>query len=249
MILNNIDEILEELDVIIQKSISQNNFLGIFAYVYLRTTAQIKTEIEQEKFEDNERLQKFDVLFANLYLDAYRNYFDKQPVNNAWKIAFDSKNDRLTIIQHVMMGMNAHINLDLAIAACEIMEGKSISDLENDFNKVNEILAGLLNEMQAKIGKVSKLMFLIDWIGKRTDENIINFSMVQARTQSWRIANELWNLEGEERNARIQQVDQSVTKISEFIKNPKSKLLKFVLKMVSRFEEKNIEKIVKKLRD
>jgi len=73
--------------------------------------------------------------------------------------------------------------------------------------------------------------------------------MVQARTQSWRIANELWNLEGEERNARIQQVDQSVTKISEFIKNPKSKLLKFVLKMVSRFEEKNIEKIVKKLRD
>ena len=46
---------------------------------------------------------------------------------------------------------------------------------------------------------------------------IINFSMVQARTQSWRIANELWALDGDALKARIDEVDHSVARLAEFI--------------------------------
>lgn len=103
--------------------------------------------------------------------------------------------------------------------------------------------------MQSKIGKVSALMFLLDWIGKRTDEKIINFSIKKARDQSWKIANEFWALGGFEKINRVNQVDESIKSIGEFIKNPKSGFLAFILKFISRFEEKNIETIIKKLKE
>lgn len=243
-----IDEILSELDGIIERSVLDNDYMGIFAYVYRRTTAQIKVETEKGNFEDNERMQKFDMVFASLYLEAYRNFSENKPISKSWEIAFRSKNEKLTIIQHLLLGMNAHINFDLAVAASVIMEGKPIQDLQNDFNKVNDILANLLNEMQVKIGKVSALMFLLDWIGKRSDEKLINFSITQARNQSWRTANELWSLQGQQKQERTSQVDLRVSILSEFIKNPKSKLLNFVLKFIRRFEENDVSTIIAKFK-
>ena len=243
-----IDEILSKLDRIIESYILDNNYLGIFAYVYRRKTDQIKTEVELGKFEDNERMQKFDILFANLYLKAYRNYMENKPVSKSWELSFQAKNEKLTIIQHLLLGMNAHINLYLAVAASTVMEGKPIQELQSDFNKVNDILADLLNDMQAKIGKVSMMMFLLDWIGRRSDEKLINFSITQARNQSWRTANELWALDGQQKLERTSQVDLRVSILSEFIKNPKRKLLKFVLKFISRFEENNAATIIAKLK-
>jgi len=243
-----IDEVLLELDAIIENSTHERNYLGIFAWVYRRTTAQIKTEIEMGSFEDNERLHIFDVAFANYYLDAYRKYQQQEPIPQSWRVAFDAKNDKLTMIQHVLLGMNAHINLDLSVTAAEIMQGKPITELENDFKKVNDILAKLLDEVQAKIAKSSFLMFLLDWIGKRTDEKIIDFSIRQARNQSWRLANEIWSLERAERQSRIERADQSISRIAGFIRNPKSRLLKFVLKIIGWFEPGNPTIIINKLK-
>jgi len=43
--------------------------------------------------------------------------------------------------------MNAHINLDLGIAAVEISRNKNLDDLENVFNKINEIISLLVHEV------------------------------------------------------------------------------------------------------
>ena len=224
-----INDVLNELDKIISDSVREKNYLAIFAWVYKRTTEQIKAEVDKGSFENGQRMQQFDIVFANLYLDAYHDYKDNKPISLSWKIAFDAAREKHTLIQHLMMGMNAHINLDLAVAACTIMDGKPIAGLENDFNKVNDVLAGLLDEMQLKMGKVSKLMFLLDWAGKRSDEAIINFSMEKARTQSWLSANELWKLNGAGRQSRIKELDRNVESISRFLLHPPSKLLRWIL--------------------
>jgi len=56
--------------------------------------------------------------------------------------------------------------------------------MKNDFLKVNLILNSLINEMQERIAKVSRLMLVLDWLGENTDKQIINFSMVRAREQA-----------------------------------------------------------------
>lgn len=242
-----IPEVLDQLDIIIEQSIANNDRIGLFAYIYRRTTAEILKEIQRNNFEDNARLEKLDVAFANLYLDAYHNYIHNKPIPKCWEFAFHTKNESLTILQHILLGMNAHINLDLSVSTSATMHGENLIAIENDFNKVNDILYHIVNEMQDRLSKVSSLMFLLDFIGKNTDEKMIDFSMRKARQQAWNSANLLWSLGNNANTEAIDKIDVLVLKLSQMIKSPKSKILKFVLKCIAKFEEKDVGVIISKL--
>ena len=58
--------------------------------------------------------------------------------------------------------MNAHINLDLGIAAAEVAPGASIHALEQDFNLINEILCEMVDDVQDRLGKIWPAMRMID---------------------------------------------------------------------------------------
>lgn len=152
-------------------------------------------------------------------------------------------------VQHLMMGMNAHINLDLAVAASTFMADQPIQDFEHDFKVVNDILAELTNEMQYKLGKISFFMFLLDWFGKSKDDEVINFSITNARGQSWRTAQILWSLEQEDKPKFQSEVDKFVSKLSHVIKKPKSKILLKAIKIIKTFEEKDVAVVLRKLAD
>ncbi len=135
-----IDGVLQQLDAIIETARAENSALGYFAYVYRRTTAAIKQAIDAGRFVDNGRMEVFDVSFANLYLEAYEQYHCGDPCAASWQLAFAAALERKAFLQHVMLGMNAHINLDLGVAAGSLMKGKDLNDLEEDFRRVNDIL-------------------------------------------------------------------------------------------------------------
>lgn len=245
--IDSIDGVLEALDLIISQSATANNPQGYFAYIYRRTTAQIKTGIETNRFENSKRMELFDIKFARYYLDAYHNFSEQEPVSQSWKTCFEAKKEDLIIVQRLMMGMNAHINLDLAVAASSFMEGQPIQDFKHDFMVVNDILAELTNEMQSKLGKTSFFMFLLDWIGKKKDDQAINFSIAKAREQSWRTAQIMWSLEKDEKVKFQSEVDLYVSKVSHIIKKPGSGLLKTAIKIIKTFEEKDVAVVLRKM--
>lgn len=200
-------------------------------------------------FEDNARMEIFDVAFANYYIDAYNGYTRQTPISKSWQFAFSAKNKPLTILQHIMLGINTHINLDLGLAASAVMQGKQISDIENDFNIVNNILSNIVNEMQDRLSRVSPLLFILDIAGKNTDEEIINFSLGKARALSWYNANLLWGLGVGHQDDAIRNMDLTVLRLGEFIKSPKSTFITYTLKFIGKFEEKNVGKVISKLRE
>ncbi|HDZ06116.1 hypothetical protein LCGC14_0129160 [marine sediment metagenome] len=240
---------LQQLDSIIDDAITNNDRIGYFAYLYRRVTAQILKEVQLKNFEDNERMEKFDVAFANYYLDAYYGYINNTPISKSWAFAFQNKKEQLTILQHIMLGINTHINLDLGLAVSAEMHGKEISEIENDFTKVNSILASIVNEMQDRLSRVSSMLFLLDLAGKNTDEKIINFSMQKAREFSWHNGNLLWGLGTEHQDGAIHQMDLVVLGLGQFIKAPKSKIIDYMLGFITRFEEKNVGVVISKLRE
>ena len=242
---NSIEEVLNRLDAIIAETLKDGNSLGIFAYVYRRTTAQIKQAINEGAFEDNGQMERMDVRFANEHLEAYSLYRDGRSCSAPWKIAFEASKERLAALQHILLGMNAHINYDLGIAASETAPGASIHGLKSDFMKVNGILASLTDEMQARLGRVSRLMFLLDWIGKRSDENFINFSMVKAREQAWKFAVHLAEASSEEKIVIKENTASLVAELGALVSHPSGKILTFTLKMISNFEVKDIGKIIR----
>jgi hypothetical protein len=243
------DEVLSELDRIIDTSVQENNFLGIFAYVYRRTTAQIKQAVLDKEFNDNDRMQLLDVTFANLYLTAFRDYKEKKSCSLSWETAFSAENNRLIIMQHILLGMNAHINFDLGCAAAMVAPGEKLVLMKDDFMKVNHILNGLVNEMQDRVSGISRFMFLLDLFGKNSDEAFINFSMVKAREQAWNLATVLAALPLNEQKPVIENADFLVSGLGKIVKNPPGKLLRLALKFIARFEEKDVKTIISKLRE
>jgi hypothetical protein len=240
-----IDEVLQKLDEIIIETIKDKDYLGIFAYVYRRTTAQIKQGILDNQFEDNVRMEHMDVAFANKYISAYQNFkASSGTVSRSWTIPFQSGHEKLTIMQHLLMGMNAHINLDLGIAASETAPGIAITGLKNDFMKVNYILAGLTKEMQVRVGRISWWMFLVDWLGGKDDESVINFSMIKAREEAWSFACELAVLDEDQKKLKIAETDTVISALAEIIKRPPARILRNVLKFISKFEEQDVKKII-----
>ena len=182
MAAENIDQVIERLDEIIEVARAEESRLGYFAALYRKVTIQVKKGIEDDFFEEGARMERLDVVFANRYLDALAQYRQGLDTTASWAVAFAASLRWWPIVlQHLLMGMNAHINLDLGIAAARTAPGEALPGLKNDFDKINEILRSLVDEMERELARVWPLLRLLDNVAGRTDETIIGFSMDRAR--------------------------------------------------------------------
>ena len=140
-----IDGILERLSPIVVQTKAENSPLGYFAALYRKVTLQVKSDIERSRFEDNARMERLDVIFANRYLAAYDAHRAGRTPTGVWALSFAAAQQWWPIVlQHLLLGMNAHINLDLGIAAARTAPGDRLPDLKDDFDRINEVLAGLV---------------------------------------------------------------------------------------------------------
>ncbi len=218
--LKTIDDVLEVLDDIIEETEAQNNVLGYFAALYRRVTLQVKAEIEAGYFEDAERMELFDVLFAKRYIDAYYDYQNGKPVTRSWDKAFELSHNFWPItLQHLLIGMNAHINLDLGIVAAEICKGKNIEGLRNDFYKINEILSSLVHEVQTNLSTIWPPLRQILLKTGQLDNLMVDFSMKIARDGAWNFATELAAKKQENFATCIETRDAVVAGVADIITN------------------------------
>ena len=235
---NTIEEVIEILDEIIVKSKNASSPLGYFAALYRQVTIAVKEGIQNGDFEDGPRMERLDVNFANRYLKAYHhNELGEQP-SNCWYKAFEaSENDWILVLQHLLLGINAHINLDLAIAAVETSPGESIHDLKNDFNKINLILSKLVEEVEEDLSFVLPILEKILKLTGELDNFFVDFSMEKARDGAWKWATELAAMAPDETIKEIALRDQKITKLATVISHTG-----LIVKLIKVFERGSIPK-------
>jgi len=219
--IKNIADVIAELEIIIERSKLNDDPLGYFAALYKKVTLKVKEGIANNIFDDGPRMEKLDVIFASRYLDAYAAYQNNEPVTESWKKAFKlSKKYWPIVLQHLLIGMNAHINLDLGIAAAEVMKGSDINDLKGDFDKINEILSSLVQDVESDLSAIwPTLKTILKWTGK-VDDFLIDFSMKLARDGAWSFAVALADTPSDKVTALIATRDLSVAKIGNLVVNP-----------------------------
>ncbi|MCZ8522470.1 DUF5995 family protein [Paenibacillus caseinilyticus] len=187
-----IDEVLLQLDDAVAEARMASSRLGYFAALYRMVTRKVKDGIAQGFFEDGPRMERLDVTFANRYLDALNLHLHGGRPTGCWALSFEAaRNPRLLILQHLLLGMNAHINYDLGIAAAETSPGAELGSLYTDFNKINAILAGLVGSVVDEIQELSPWIRLLDKIDIKAEFAVINFSMMKARDCAWNVAERL----------------------------------------------------------
>jgi hypothetical protein len=86
-----------------------------FALLYLRTTEGMRDANNEGEFSDPQ-FWDAEVIptFAEYYLDAYAAWARGHRVDPAWRIAFQARPERLLCTQLIYLGINAHVNNDLA---------------------------------------------------------------------------------------------------------------------------------------
>jgi hypothetical protein len=246
---NSIDDVISILDEIISETEKNNNPLGYFAVLYRKVTLKVKEGIENQFFDDGPRMEKLDVVFARYYIDAYFAWKQNETVSQSWEKAFFiSENKSILVLQHLLMGMNAHINLDLGIAAAEISTRENIHELKNDFIKINEILSAQVEEVQFGLSSIWKPLKKILSKTGQLDNYLVDFSMKIARDGAWRFAVEMVQFKETGWQNFIRARDLKVTEKSKIITHP-GKWIQFLLWIIRLGERGSVSEKINKLKE
>ncbi|MEL7533602.1 MAG: DUF5995 family protein [Bacteroidota bacterium] len=240
----NISQVVAFMDQIMADGSRAGNAMGYFAGMYRLVTLTVKEAAEAGEFEDNERMKALVVEFANRYLKAYAAYQAEESLSRCWGEAFDlAASQNALILQHLFMGMNAHINLDLGFSAAKLCEDCDIQELKQDFLTINIILANLVNEVQNRLKPVSPLIRWADRLGGKWDEKLAGLSLAKARDNAWEIAQKAAQLSGDELHTFEIITDKKAARIARLISVPEGMRLKFWIKLVSLLESKDSAKV------
>lgn len=213
-----IDEVIARLEAIIEDSIARGDRLGYFAALYNRVTEAVKAAIANGEFQDGPRMERLDVIFASRYLAAYDQFRAGEVPSRSWLAAFTAAaSDRHIVLQHLMIGMNAHIGLDLGIAAARVAPGAALAGLRTDFDRINTILAALTPVVEAEIDAVSPRFGELSHLTPRLDLKLVGFGMDEARVAAWDFARALAPLPLEQQAPLLARRDDEVTLLGDVI--------------------------------
>ena len=88
-----------------------------FAALYLDTTLEIRAAIRNDEFSDRPFWNQIAETFGTYYLDSFDDWTKGHDarVPEAWRIAFDdARTGRTSTLGDIFLGINAHVNRDLA---------------------------------------------------------------------------------------------------------------------------------------
>lgn len=243
-----IDDVLSQLESIITESIKTNDRMGYFAALYYKVTASVKDGIAKGQFENGPAMEKFDVVFANRYLDALAAWRNNQTLSASWLVAFEAtEQSSALVLQQLLLGMNAHINLDLGIAAAEVSGGQ-MDSVQKDFDAINTIISALTYQVVNDIDRMSPLLSLLGLHYNNQTSILIQFSIDNARDGAWCFAEELVKKQGADYTTCITQRDQTIQKLADGLIHMQG-FMRFTVWLIHLFEWKNPARIIKALHE
>jgi hypothetical protein len=190
--------------------------VGCFNHLYGVITRRVREGIANGFFQDAEFLTQLDVAFANRYLDALRfSCQDMAKTPKAWKVLIERRGDaHIDPLQFAVAGVNAHINVDLAVAmliTCTKLHRKpDFGTQHQDYLKVNQIFSEEMRTLR---------QYYEDQAERRIDNAAApvldlagNFAVEKARDAAWEVSEQLVFLQslGVSTDGYIRHIDSLV---------------------------------------
>ena len=222
---------------------------GYFAAMYARVTSSIATSITQGQFEDEARMEHFATTFAAYYtrclgpvLPAPEGRPGPGPARSGcWRASFDvAGRDDLLIVQHLLIGMNAHINFDLPQATVDVARASGdLQSVKSDFDHINQILRSMTIVLLRDLDRVSHWA---NEAGALGGGRLFNFSLERARDQAWGAAQRLFAMPEADRPFEIAELDRLVSVLAYLVTEP-SLPVKLLAQLARRLEEHDPKKV------
>ncbi len=172
---------------------------GVFVTAYLTITKAVEAQCDAGGFLDAAWVRTYLVAFGTLYRNALQQDLLARGAGTAattarvpksWRIAFDAAHaGRGWVIQHLMLGVNAHINHDLALAL--LMAGIDTDRPRRyaDHTAVNLVLERATLTLKTEVAtKWAPVLQRLDQAAGTLDEDVSEFSIAKARDHAWAMA-------------------------------------------------------------
>ena len=168
-------------------------FLG----VYLRTTVAVGAAIDAGDFEDPAWVEEWDVDFAGLYLDALTAHRrDPASAPRPWRHAFGARPD-LPPEAHVLLGMNAHINLDLPQSLVRMVPAAEFDDptrwelRRRDHERIDAVLASRVAAEDGELHRAGGRRTRLDRLLAPVNRTASQVFLRESRRRVWANAGQL----------------------------------------------------------
>lgn len=180
---------------------------GYFPALYSRVTDRVAAAGIHERLT---------VRFASYYLRAFHHEIDPP---RCWQASWDvAGDDSLLIVQHLLLGINAHVNHDLPLAVVDVArEVGNLQSIRADFDAVNDILADTYVAVLRDLDGVARWTSEASALG---GGRLFNFSLRVARQQAWDAAVRLFPLGEAEAAAYRAELDRLVSVLAFLVTQP-----------------------------
>lgn len=190
-----LDDVLEQLGQLEQQYLAARNRRAVFLTVYGLMTREMKRRIAAGLFKDPAWVTRYAVGFADRYRQALEGYERGDRIAKAWQLAFDAARDADgLVLQNMLLGINAHVNHDLALALVDASIDPDRSSRHADHATVNDVLRALTDVVSARVSELyAQGLAGLDACSGLLDETVTNFSFEIARENAWESAVALTN--------------------------------------------------------
>lgn len=210
-----VDEVLEMLERCIETARAENSAEGYFSLIYAWETRDIAAAASAGRFEAPDELRRMIVVFANRYFAARQQFRAGAPTPKAWGLAFRAaRSSSALVVQHLLLAMNAHINVDLAAAAAET--GLPLAD----YSRVDAILADGVAKIQSRLNRTTLVLRALDWFAGDFDEMFTVFSLKAARRHAFDLAQRLLGMPEQHRPALLAEADDLALQLGQRLLAP-----------------------------
>ncbi|HEX7242296.1 MAG TPA: DUF5995 family protein [Longimicrobiaceae bacterium] len=189
-----IEQVISRLDAMLDDSLRSGARIGYFTALYERVTTNVRRAlVAGNVFQDNARMERLDVVFADRFLRAWDLHSRGGQPTLSWQAAFALLDDPAPlVVQHLLVGMNAHINLDLGVAAATVAPTPpELEALWPDFKRINEVLARLVRVVEDELAEISPRLARIEDFAPGLEDRIFDFGIDVARDAAWALAKQL----------------------------------------------------------
>jgi hypothetical protein len=123
-------------------------------------------------------------------------------------------------LQHMLAGVNGHIDLDLGITAQNIAPATKLPKLHDDFNTINAVLASQVNGLVDDIDQLSPRLAELYQVLADNEIFLIDQAVAGMRDSAWRFAILLAVVPGFTRPITIWARDREVAAQADLIYHP-----------------------------
>ena len=155
------DALIERMEALLGPLEQAGDARRFFHATYLRTTRAVRDALRAGLFADPDWVERWDIAFADLYLDALRADSEGGTVSRPWAVAFRAAREQPSApaLRHVLLGLNAHINYDLPQALLAVISTGEFADpaitsrRRADHRRIDDVLSG---QVAAEDGELAR---------------------------------------------------------------------------------------------